>query len=99
MLLAPIGNPEPRDFTPLDTPHIFLKIGTHTVQMQFDTFLRKYKTAVISILARMKIYSGFLSHSQIENVIRALFFFLLFSIFPENKEEDRSCGDSAECYP
>ena len=37
MLLAPIGNPEPRDFTPLDTPYIFLQNGAQTVKMQFDT--------------------------------------------------------------
>ena len=57
MLLASIGNQEPRSYAPLDTPHIFLENGTQTVKMQFDTFpvLRKYKTAVISILARIKI--------------------------------------------
>jgi len=60
MLLAPIGNPAPRGFTPLDTPHIFLENGTQTVKMQFDTFPQKIQTAVIFILARMKNYSGFL---------------------------------------
>ncbi len=59
MLLAPIGNPEPRDFTPLDTSNIFLENGTQTVKMQFDTFPQKIKTAVISILARMKITAVF----------------------------------------
>ena len=37
MLLAPIGNPEPRGCAPLDTLHIFLENGTQTVKMQFDT--------------------------------------------------------------
>ena len=41
MLLAPIGNPEPRSCAPLDTPHIFLENGTQTVKMQFDTIPRK----------------------------------------------------------
>jgi len=41
MLLAPIGNPEPRDFTPLDTPYIFLENGIQTVKMQFDTIPQK----------------------------------------------------------
>jgi hypothetical protein len=41
MLLTPIGNPEPRDFTPLDTPHISLENGTQTVKMQFATFPQK----------------------------------------------------------
>ena len=41
MLLAPIGNPEPRDFDPLDTPYIFLENGTQTVKMQFDTYPQK----------------------------------------------------------
>ena len=36
MLLAPIGNPEPRGCAPLDTLHIFLENGTQTVKMQFD---------------------------------------------------------------
>ena len=41
MLLAPIGNPEPRDCIPLDTPYIFLGNGTQTVKMQFDTIPQK----------------------------------------------------------
>lgn len=41
MLLAPIGNPEPMGFSPLDTPSIFLANGTQTVEMQFDTFALK----------------------------------------------------------
>lgn len=41
MLLAPIGNPEPRSCAPLDTPHIFLENGTQTVKMQFDTIPQK----------------------------------------------------------
>ncbi len=69
MLLAPIGNPEPRDFTPLDTPHIFLENGTQTVKCSLLPFLRKYKTAVISILAWMKNYSGFHFASLIENCV------------------------------
>ena len=43
MLLAPIGNPEPRDFTPLDTSNIFLENGTQTVKMQFATGVKKNK--------------------------------------------------------
>ena len=41
MLLAPIGNPEPRSYAPLDTPYIFLENGTQTVKMQFYTFPQK----------------------------------------------------------
>lgn len=50
MLLAPIGNPEPRDFTPLDTPYIFLENGTQTVKMQFDTFPQKIQNRIISCI-------------------------------------------------
>ena len=35
MLLTPIGNPEPRDFTPLDTPIIFSTNGTHIEKTAF----------------------------------------------------------------
>ena len=59
MLLAPIGNPEPRDFTPLDTPYIFLENGTQTEKMQLDTFPQKIENRCISILARMKITAAF----------------------------------------
>jgi len=50
MLLAPIGNPEPRSFAPLDTPYIFLENGTQTVKMQFDTFLQKIQNRIISCI-------------------------------------------------
>ena len=78
MLLAPIGNPEPRDFTPLDTPHIFLENGTQTVKCSLTPFLRKYKTAVLSILARMKNTAVFiLPHSQIFSKTVCVKFFAL----------------------
>ncbi len=38
---ATLGYGEPRDFTPLDTPYIFLDNGTQTVKMQFDTIPTK----------------------------------------------------------
>ena len=59
MLLAPIGNPEPRDFTPLDTPHIFLENGTHTVKMQFDTFSQKIQNRCNLHPCEDENYSGF----------------------------------------
>jgi len=55
MLLAPIGNPEPRDFTPLDTSYIFLENGTQTVKMQFDTFPQKIQTGLFSEPMHQKI--------------------------------------------
>ena len=59
MLLAPIGNPEPRDFTPLDTPHIFLENGTQTVKMQFDTFPQKIQNRCTLHPCEDEKYSGF----------------------------------------
>ena len=49
MLLAPIGNPEPRSCAPLDTPYIFLENGTQTVKYSLTPFLRKYKTELFSV--------------------------------------------------
>ena len=59
MLLAPIGNPEPRDFTPLDTPYIFLENGTQTVKMQFDTFPQKIQNRCNLHPCEDENYSGF----------------------------------------
>ena len=58
MLLAPIGNPEPRDFTPLDTPYIFLENGTQTVKMQFDTFPQKIQNRCTFHPCEDEKYSG-----------------------------------------
>ena len=56
MLLAPIGNPEPRDFTPLDTPYIFLENGTQTVKMQFDIISQKIqKEAAAPVVCSIKL--------------------------------------------
>ena len=60
MLLAPIGNPEPRDFTPLDTPHIFLENGTQTVKMQFDTIPQKIQNRCNLHPSEDEKYSGFI---------------------------------------
>ncbi len=65
MLLAPIGNPEPRDFTPLDTPYIFLENSTQTAKMQFDTISQKYKTATTSILHGNENCNGFIYYQSI----------------------------------
>jgi len=35
MLLAPIGNPEPRGYSPLDTPPVFSANDTQIVKRQF----------------------------------------------------------------
>ena len=35
MLLTPIGNPEPRDFTPLDTPIIFSQMVPTLKKLRF----------------------------------------------------------------
>ena len=59
MLLAPIGNPEPRDSTPLDTPHIFPENGTQTVKMQFDTFPQKIQNRCTLHPCEDEKYSGF----------------------------------------
>jgi len=59
MLLAPIGNPEPRDFTPLDTPYIFLENGTQTVKMQFDTIPQKIQNRCNLHPCGDENYSGF----------------------------------------
>ena len=58
-LLAPIGNPEPRDFTPLDTSYIFLENGTQTVKMQFDTFPQKIQNRCNLHPCGDEKYSGF----------------------------------------
>lgn len=71
MLLAPIGNPEPRSCAPLDTPHIFLENGTQTVKMQFDTFPRKIQNRCNFHPCGDENYSGFLFAALIEN--RVLF--------------------------
>ena len=60
MLLAPIGNPEPRDFTPLDTPYIFLENGTQTVKMQFDTIPQKIQNRCTLHPCEDEKYSGFI---------------------------------------
>ena len=59
MLLAPIGNPEPRDCIPLDTSHIFLENGTQTVKMQFDTFPQKIQNRCNLHPCEDENYSGF----------------------------------------
>ena len=60
MLLTPIGNPEPRDFTPLDTSNIFLENGTQTVKMQFDTFPQKIQNRCNLHPSEDEKYSGFI---------------------------------------
>lgn len=69
MLLAPIGNPEPRDSTPLDTPHIFPENGTQTVKMQFDTFPQKIQNRCNLHPCGDENYSGFLFAALIENCV------------------------------
>jgi len=60
MLLAPIGNPEPRSCAPLDTPHIFLENGIQTVKMQFDTITQKIQNRCNLHPCEDDNYSGFL---------------------------------------
>ena len=69
MLLAPIGNPEPRDFTPLDTPYIFLENGAQTVKMQFDTFPQKIQNRCNRHPCEDEKYSGFHFSALIENYV------------------------------
>ncbi|MBQ8401816.1 MAG: hypothetical protein IJX14_07805 [Clostridia bacterium] len=56
---APIGNPEPRDFTPLDTPYIFPENGTQTVKMQFDTIPQNILNRCTLHPCEDENYSGF----------------------------------------
>ena len=69
MLLAPIGSPEPRDFTPLDTPYIFLENGTQTVKMQFDTLPQKIQNRCNLHPCEDENYSGFHFAALIENCV------------------------------
>ena len=75
MLLAPIGNPEPRDCIPLDTRIFSSKMVPKLKNSSLTPFLRKYKTAVISILARMKITAvSFISLTQLsDNSVSSIF--------------------------
>lgn len=68
MLLAPIGNPEPRDCIPLDTPYIFLENGTQTEKMQFDTFPQKIQTGLFSEPMQQKKSCFDAAASKEENV-------------------------------
>lgn len=43
VLLAPIGNPEPKGLRPSGHLHIFFTNGTQTVKMQFSTTFQKIK--------------------------------------------------------
>ena len=43
MLLAPIGNPEPKGIFPSGHPMFSSQVGTQTVKMQFDTGAKKNK--------------------------------------------------------
>lgn len=70
MLLAPIGNPEPRSYAPLDTPYIFLENGTQTVKMQFDTFPQKIQNRCTLHPCEDEKYSGLLSSSHNYFLIR-----------------------------
>ena len=79
MLLAPIGNPEPRDFTPLDTPHIFLENGTQTVKMQFDTFPQKIQNRCNLHPCEDEKYSGLLCRAH--NVLLIAFGIYLIPYF------------------
>ena len=69
VLLAPIGNPEPRDFTPLDTPYIFLENGTQTVKMQFDTIPQKIQNRCTLHPCEDEKYSGFFLAELIKNCV------------------------------
>ena len=62
MLLAPIGNPEPRSYAPLDTPYIFLENGTQTVKMQFDTIPQKIQNRCDLHPCEDENYSGLFLH-------------------------------------
>ena len=59
MLLAPIGNPEPRSYAPLDTPYIFLENGTQTVKMQFAPIPQKIQNRCTLHPCEDENYSGF----------------------------------------
>ena len=67
MLLAPIGNPEPRSCAPLDNPHIFLENGTQTVKMQFATIPQKIQNRRNLHPCEDENYSDFLFAALIEN--------------------------------
>ena len=69
MLLAPIGNPEPRSYAPLDTPYIFLENGTQTVKMQFATFPQKIQNRCNLHPCEDENYSGFCFAALIENCV------------------------------
>ena len=60
MLLAPIGNPEPKGLRPSEHPHIFLENGTQTVKMQFDTFPQKIQNRCNLHPCEDENYSGLL---------------------------------------
>ena len=59
MLLAPIGNPEPKGLHPSGHPHIFFANGTQTVKMQFDTIAQKIQNRCTLHPCENEKYSGF----------------------------------------
>ena len=70
MLLAPIGNPEPKGLHPSEHPHIFLENGTQTVNMQFYTIPQKTQNRCNLHPCEDEKYSGFI----IECIFRNTYF-------------------------
>ena len=60
VLLAPIGNPEPKGLRPSGHLHIFFADGTQTVKMQFDTIPQKIQNRCNLHPSEDEKYSGFI---------------------------------------